>query len=50
MNERTGGNTFPQVIIDDQPNGGCMELFDLEQSGELDRMLSDDTIAADADG
>ncbi len=50
MNERTGGNTFPQVIINGQPTGGCTELFALEESGDLDRMLRDELEAADADG
>ena len=40
MVERTGGRTFPQIIIDGKPIGGCDELFALEESGELNALLS----------
>ena len=40
MNARSnGGNTFPQILIDDQPIGGCDDLFALERAGKLDGML-----------
>lgn len=39
MQARGGGRTVPQVFIDGQPVGGFDELYDLEESGELDRML-----------
>ena len=35
-----GGYTVPQIFINDQPIGGCTELFMLERSGELDSLLS----------
>lgn len=35
----TSGTTVPQIIINDQPVGGCDELFALERSGKLDRLL-----------
>lgn len=35
-----GRYTVPQIFIDDQPVGGCTELFMLERSGELDAFLS----------
>ncbi|MFT6927506.1 MAG: glutaredoxin 3 [Psychromonas sp.] len=36
----TGGSTVPQLIINDQPTGGCDELYALERSGKLDKLLS----------
>lgn len=39
MVERTGGQTFPQIIINGKPIGGCDELFALEESGTLDDLL-----------
>ena len=39
MVERTGGQTFPQILINGNPVGGCDELFALEDRGELDRLL-----------
>lgn len=40
MMERSGGGrTFPQIIIDDQPVGGCDELHALDRQGKLDGML-----------
>lgn len=39
MEERSGRRTVPQIFIDGQPVGGFEELFALEQSGELDRLL-----------
>ena len=35
----TGGRTVPQIVIDDQPVGGCDELYALERSGKLDDFL-----------
>ncbi|EKF75408.1 glutaredoxin [Alcanivorax hongdengensis A-11-3] len=40
MMQRGGGRTVPQIFIDDQPVGGCDELYALERSGELDRLLA----------
>ncbi len=39
MQARGGGRTVPQIFIDGQPVGGFDELYELEESGELDRML-----------
>lgn len=36
----TGGHTVPQVVINDQPLGGCDELHALERSGKLDKLLN----------
>ncbi|WP_372881657.1 glutaredoxin 3 [Psychromonas sp.] len=36
----TGGRTVPQLLINDQPTGGCDELHALEHSGKLDKLLS----------
>ena len=36
----TGGRTVPQVLINDHPIGGCDELYALERSGKLDKLLS----------
>ncbi|MDX1804253.1 MAG: glutaredoxin 3 [Alcanivorax sp.] len=40
MMQRGGGRTVPQIFINDQPVGGCDELYALERSGELDRLLA----------
>jgi len=41
MNKRAnGGNTFPQIFIDGQHVGGCDDLFALERSGKLDKLLA----------
>ena len=34
----TGGWTVPQILIDDQPIGGYVELWRLDQSGSLDEL------------
>lgn len=39
MEARSGRRTVPQIFIDGQPIGGFDELWELEQNGELDRML-----------
>jgi glutaredoxin 3 len=39
MQERSGGHTVPQIIIDDRPVGGCDDLFELDFDGELDGLL-----------
>ncbi len=42
MEERSGGGrTFPQIIINGRPIGGCEDLYALETSGELDRLLAE---------
>lgn len=40
MERRTGRRTVPQIIIDDQPIGGFDDLWTLDQSGQLDKLLS----------
>lgn len=39
MEQRTGGHTVPQIIIDNKPIGGCDEMFELDFDGELDGMI-----------
>ncbi len=39
LTARTGSRTVPQVFINDAFIGGCDELFALDRSGELDRLL-----------
>ncbi|HMK86601.1 MAG TPA: glutaredoxin 3 [Steroidobacteraceae bacterium] len=39
MHTRSGRRTVPQIFIDDRHIGGCEDLFALEGSGELDRLL-----------
>ncbi len=41
MIERAKGrSTFPQIFINNEPIGGFTDLWALEQSGELDALLS----------
>ncbi|MCP5078599.1 MAG: glutaredoxin 3 [Psychromonas sp.] len=40
MTTLTGGTTVPQIVINDQATGGCDELYALERSGELDKLLN----------
>ena len=35
-----GGYTFPQVFIGDKHVGGCDDLYELEERGELDALLA----------
>jgi glutaredoxin 3 len=39
MERRSGRRSVPQIFIDDRPLGGFDELYALEQSGDLDRLL-----------
>lgn len=39
MMSLTGGRTVPQLLINDQATGGCDELYALDRSGELDKLL-----------
>ena len=40
MTNRANGRTsVPQIFIDGQHVGGCDDLVDLENSGQLDRLL-----------
>ena len=41
MVTRSGGRrTVPEIFINGQIIGGCDELYELEQSGELDQLLA----------
>ena len=37
--ELTGGWTVPQIVVDGRPIGGYTELWQLDRSGELARLL-----------
>ncbi len=39
MIARSGRRTVPQIFIGDKHVGGCDDLFALQESGELDRLL-----------
>lgn len=39
MAQRSGRRTVPQIWIGDRHVGGCDDLHDLEQSGQLDPLL-----------
>lgn len=41
MVARSGNRSVPQIFIGDTPVGGFDELYALEKSGELDRLLAD---------
>jgi glutaredoxin 3 len=43
MERRSGRTSVPQIFIDDKPIGGFDELYELEQSGELDQLLNGST-------
>ena len=36
----TSGWTVPQIVIDDRPIGGYTELWQLDRSGELERLAA----------
>ena len=38
--ERTRQRTVPQIFINDEPVGGCDELYALERAGRLDALLA----------
>ena len=40
LQERTGGWTVPQILIDGTPIGGYTELWRLDKSGQLDARLA----------
>jgi len=40
MVEKSGGFTFPQIIINGKPIGGCDDLYTLERAGKLDALLA----------
>ena len=39
MMARSGRRTVPQIFIGDKHVGGCDDLFELDGSGELDRLI-----------
>jgi glutaredoxin 3 len=39
MIARSNRRTVPQIFIGDKHVGGCEDLFELDHSGELDRLL-----------
>ena len=39
MKQKSGRHTVPQIWLDGRHIGGSDELYDLEQSGELDQLL-----------
>ncbi len=39
--QRTGQRTVPQIFIAGRSVGGCDDLYSLERSGELDRLLAE---------
>jgi glutaredoxin 3 len=39
MVARSGRRTLPQIFIGDKHVGGCDDLFELESSGGLDRLI-----------
>jgi glutaredoxin 3 len=40
MTARSNRNTVPQIFIGDKHVGGCDDLFALDRSGELDRLIT----------
>ncbi len=40
MQEKSGNRTVPQIFIGDMPIGGFDELYALDKSGKLDRLLA----------
>lgn len=40
MSRRGAGGDLPAIFIDGRLIGGCAELFELDESGVLDRLLS----------
>lgn len=44
MINRSGRRTVPQIFINDQPIGGCDDLYALDREGKLDRLLAGETL------
>ena len=40
LEEQTGGWTVPQILIDGKPIGGYTELWQLDRSGELEKLAA----------
>jgi glutaredoxin 3 len=43
LKEVTGSDKIPQLFVNGRPIGGCLELMALDDSGRLDRLLSEVT-------
>lgn len=41
MIQRSGRRTVPQIFINQQPIGGCDDLWALEHAGKLDELLKE---------
>jgi len=39
MKQKSGGNTVPQIFINDEPVGGYDDIAALDRAGELDQKL-----------
>jgi len=39
MQQRAQSQKVPGIFINDTPIGGCLELFDLNEKGDLDTLL-----------
>ncbi|WP_305042943.1 glutaredoxin 3 [Geoalkalibacter sp.] len=39
MRGRSGRETVPEIFVDGRLVGGCSDLFDLDEKGELDELL-----------
>ncbi|MCP3175916.1 MAG: glutaredoxin 3 [Desulfuromonadales bacterium] len=39
MQQRSGARTVPQIFVAGTGLGGCSELFELDEKGELDQLL-----------
>jgi glutaredoxin 3 len=47
MADRAGGRrTVPQIFVNDQPIGGCDDLYALDAQGQLDPLLGKDPLQA----
>jgi len=43
MQQKSGCHTVPQIWINEEHIGGCDELYQLEQLGQLDKKLNTNT-------
>lgn len=44
MQQRSQSQQVPGIFINDTPIGGCIELFDLNEKGDLDSLLGSSLI------
>ena len=42
MQQRTQQRTYPQILINNKPIGGCDDLYALETTGKLNQLLTGD--------